>query len=66
MNAYDKGGRVTLDIHIDNVDVDYDASVTSGNHIVDASSGSSGESFFDIDLIGLVDTSDIIAQTISG
>ena len=63
---FDDGGKLEIDIHINEVKVDYDSSATADNEIVDGGSGSSPEDFCDIDLVGVHDTSDFLGQTLSG
>ena len=63
---FDDDGELVIPFSIDEVKVDYDASTDGTNEQVDANSGSSPEDLFDVDMVGLESSTDLIAQTISG
>jgi len=62
----DDGATLTIPVKIVEVMVDYDLATAANDEIVSAAEGSSAESFFDIDLIGLESSTDRLAQTLSG
>ncbi len=65
-DIYDDGAKIVIPVSITQVKVDYDLATAANDEVVSAASGSSAESFFDVDLVGLESTSDMIAQTLSG
>lgn len=64
-NIKNKGAEVTLKLKVDEVLVDYDDSVTANDEEVNCNSGSSGEDLFDVDWIGVVDSTDRMGATLS-
>lgn len=64
---FDKGGKLTYDLQINVVQVDYDLAATVADEVIGtASGGAAGEAFFNFSLITLESSSDRIGLTLGG